>query len=378
MLILSMFTVYVVMDTFFITRVYSDTTTGSSPEISEENDSESSHESDSNSENDSESDRSSHEGNSDDSSGHHRPGSGSGKGPGKHKKPGSSSDSGDSSGSSGSSGSSESDSSNSSNSDKSASLDSESSSSSAKSSAITGGTTSDSYKDENVSITLKEYRENDTTIYVADVQVSDPSYLKTAFAQNSYGKNVTAKTSEIAASVNAVLAVNGDYYGAKESGYVIRNGKLYRSTSAGREDLVIYKDGSFGIVSENEVTAEELISKGAVQTFSFGPALVTNGTVSVSEGEEVGQAMRSNPRTAIGIIDDCHYVLVVSDGRTDESAGLSLYELAQFMDSLGAETAYNLDGGGSSTMYFNGKVVNNPTTGGSIKERSVSDIVYIG
>ena len=89
--------------------------------------------------------------------------------------------------------------------------------------------------------------------------------------------------------------------------------------------------------------------------------------------------MASNPRTAIGIIDENHYVFVVSDGRSDESEGLSLRELAEFMESLGVTTAYNLDGGGSSTMYFNGSVVNNPTTGGSTtKERSVSDIVYIG
>ena len=58
---------------------------------------------------------------------------------------------------------------------------------------------------------------------------------------------------------------------------------------------------------------------------------------------------------------------------------LSLYELAEFMTSLGCETAYNLDGGGSSTMVFNGTVINKPTTNGHhIKERSVSDIVYIG
>ena len=79
------------------------------------------------------------------------------------------------------------------------------------------------------------------------------------------------------------------------------------------------------------------------------------------------------------MIDDLHYVFVVSDGRTDESEGLSLYQLAEFISELGAETAYNLDGGGSSSMVFNGNVINNPTTSGNrIKERSVSDIVYIG
>lgn len=241
-------------------------------------------------------------------------------------------------------------------------------------------TTSTTYEDDNIKITLNDYRENDTDIHVADVTVSSAAYLKTAFAQSAYGKNVTEKTSEIAENVNAILAINGDYYGAQESGYVIRNGVIYRSTAkSGNEDLVIYADGSFEIISEEDITAEELLEKGAQNVLAFGPELVENGSVSVTEGEEVGKAMASNPRTAIGIIDESHYVFVVADGRTSENEGLSLYELAEFMESLGVQTAYNLDGGGSSTMYFNGEIVNQPTTNGhSIEERRVSDIVYIG
>ena len=240
--------------------------------------------------------------------------------------------------------------------------------------------TDSAYSDGNISITLMEYREHDTTIYVADVQVSSAEYLKTAFAKSAYGKNVTDKTSEIAEDAGAILAINGDYYGAREKGYVIRNGMLYRNTSSSsQEDLVIYKDGSLDVITEKSVSAQSLLDAGAQQVLSFGPALVIDGKVSVTEDEEVGKAMSSNPRTAIGIVDELHYLFVVSDGRTSVSEGLSLRELAEFMQSLGADIAYNLDGGGSSTMVFNGKVINNPTTNGkSIKERSVSDIVYIG
>ena len=240
--------------------------------------------------------------------------------------------------------------------------------------------TETAYQDENISVTITEYREYDTSIYVADVRLSSPEYLKTALAQDAFGKNVTAKTSEMALANNAVLAINGDYYGAQETGYVLRNGVLYRDTAQnGQEDLVIYEDGSFEIIVEDQVTAQELLDKGAVQILSFGPALVTDSEISVTADEEVGKAKSSNPRTAIGVIDDLHYIFVVSDGRTDESEGLSLYQLAQFMSGLGVRTAYNLDGGGSSTMVFNGTVINNPTsTGKRSKERSVSDIVYIG
>ena len=243
--------------------------------------------------------------------------------------------------------------------------------------------TADSYSDDNISVTLSEYTVNDTAVHVAEVSLTSPEYLKTAFAEGAYGRNVTEATSEISESVNAILAINGDFYGTQEKGYVIRNGVLYRSEgSADREDLVIYADGSFGIINESEVSAEQLIENGATQTLSFGPALVQDGEVTVDTDDEVGRAMASNPRTAIGVREDGTYLFVISDGRTEESEGLSLYELAGVMREMGAVTAYNLDGGGSSTMVFNGAVVNDPTGGhaghGSGSERSVSDIVYIG
>ncbi|KJQ75236.1 hypothetical protein TZ94_00998 [Streptococcus infantis] len=248
--------------------------------------------------------------------------------------------------------------------------------------AKTATITDSSYKDDNISINLSEMTVNNTQVYVADITVSSSDYLKTAFAQNAFGTNVTAKTSETAADNNAILAVNGDYYGANSTGYVIRNGVVYRDTvreDSSNGDLAIYKDGSFKIIYEDQISAVQLVKDGVVNLLAFGPALVENGEIAVGTNEEVGQAMASNPRTAIGIIDENHYIIVVSDGRTSESKGLSLYQMAEVMKSYGVKTAYNLDGGGSSTLYFNGQVINKPTTGGNkISERAVSDIVYIG
>ena len=242
--------------------------------------------------------------------------------------------------------------------------------------AVTGNT----WEDDRFSITITEERVGDSTVYIADVRLRAADSLKTAFADNTYGRNVTDTTSSIADAVGAVLAVNGDYYGTQRSGYVIRNGVLYRSTvKKGAEDLVIYDDGSFAVIRESEITAEELLEDGAKDVLSFGPALLEDGELSVSPNDEVGRAKAGNPRTAIAVIDELHYLFVVSDGRTEESEGLSLYELAVFLQGKGARTAYNLDGGGSSTMVFNGTVVNNPVAGRrGTGERSVSDIVYIG
>ena len=251
--------------------------------------------------------------------------------------------------------------------------------SSGSTSSTSSGTVIGTYSDSKSKITVTRYRAYDSNIYVADVEVTDGTSILSAFAKNTYGRNITDTTSDMAEENNAVLAINGDYYGARQSGYVIRNGVVYRSQGSNGEDMVISKDGSLSFISESDTTTDSLIQKQAWQVLSFGPVLVENGQVAVSENDEVGMAMASNPRTAIGTVAKNHYLFVVSDGRTSESAGLSLYELANFMKSLGATNVYNLDGGGSSTMVFQGEVVNNPTTNGNkISERAVSDILYIG
>lgn len=254
-----------------------------------------------------------------------------------------------------------------------------SSGSSGSTSSTSSGTVIGTYSDSKSKITVTQYRAYDSNIYVADVEVTDGTSILSAFANNTYGRNITDTTSDMAEENNAVLAINGDYYGARQSGYVIRNGVVYRNQGSNGEDMLISKDGTLSFISESDTTTDSLLQKQAWQVLSFGPVLVENGEVAVTENDEVGMAMASNPRTAIGTVAKNHYLFVVSDGRTSESAGLSLYELANFMKSLGATNVYNLDGGGSSTMVFQGEVVNNPTTNGNkISERAVSDILYIG
>ena len=241
--------------------------------------------------------------------------------------------------------------------------------------------TETSYEDENIKIAIETGRSNNTTYYAVDIQVSDASFLKTALAQDTYGRNIKAATSSIAASHEAILAINGDFYGFRDAGYVLRNGMLYRDTARETDDaaaLVIDNEGDFSIISENETSLSSLDTTNIAQIISFGPSLIEDGEITVDASSEVSQSMTSNPRTAIGQISPLHYIIIVSDGRTDESEGFSLLQLAEEMKNRGAVTAYNLDGGGSSTLYFNGEIINNPTNGNSTEEREVSDIVYFG
>ena len=234
-----------------------------------------------------------------------------------------------------------------------------------------------SYQDDHLTIEITTYDENGVVYYVADIQTDLPELLRTALANDTYGKIVTASTSSIASAHDAILAINGDYYGFRDSGYVVRNGVLLRSSvlSSSTEDLIIDKDGNLSIAYEGTYDAEEAVENGAVDILSFGPALVIDGEV---VDRVTNNSEKNNPRTAIGQIGDGHYVFVVVDGRTSQSTGVTLDALAQICLNLGCETAYNLDGGGSSTLYFNGEVINHPTDGRNDGERKVSDIVYFG
>jgi exopolysaccharide biosynthesis protein len=247
--------------------------------------------------------------------------------------------------------------------------------------------TDTTYESDDASISISTVvtgsGDDTVTYYVADVTLTDATVLRSAFAQNAFGTNITETTSDIAEDNDAIFAINGDYYGFRDTGIVIRNGVVYRDEGA-REGLAFYTDGSVEVYDETTTTADELVAAGVWNTLSFGPAIVEDGEIvdgieDVEVDTNIGNhsIQGDQPRTAVGVIDDNHLVFVVVDGRsTGYSKGVTMTELAEIMQSLGATTAYNLDGGGSSTMYFDGELVNNPLGTGT--ERGTSDILYIG
>lgn len=250
----------------------------------------------------------------------------------------------------------------------------------------TSGTTTDTtYVSDDASVTLTTVQTGtgtDTlTYYVADVVLSDATTLRSAFANNQFGENITDVVSSIAEDNGAVFAVNGDYYGFRDTGIVIRNGVVYRDDPA-REGLVFYTDGTVAVYDETTTSAAELLADGAWNTLSFGPAIVEDGAIVTGiDDVEIDTNFGNHsiqgeqPRTAVGVIDANHLVFVVVDGRDEGySRGATLSELAEIMAGLGAQVAYNLDGGGSSELWFDGEVVNQPSNSG---ERATSDILYI-
>lgn len=226
------------------------------------------------------------------------------------------------------------------------------------------------YNDGDIHVKIETVKTDKVVYHVADIQLSDVQYLKSAFAKGKYGRNITESTSTMARNNNAIFAINGDYCGFRPGGIIIRNGALYRDTKYG-EILAIQNNGDFQIIDDAGVTGQQLVDEGVLHTFAFGPALVIDGQYADRESS----VFRANPRTGIGQAGPLHYVFIVVDGRTDDSAGLNLKDFAQLFIDRGCSVAYNLDGGGTSTMYMNGKVVNHPSYG---SERRLSDILYIG
>lgn len=257
----------------------------------------------------------------------------------------------------------------------------------AQADAATNGTYADgSYTSDTAAITVTKHTSgtgSDTvTWFVADITVTDATIVRSAFAQDEYGENIIEYPSAIASRVGAVLAINGDYYGFRDTGIVIRNGVAYRDRGA-RQGLAFRADGSMRLYDETATSASELLADGVWNTLSFGPGLVSGGKVvdgidSVEIDTNVGNhsVQGQQPRTGVGVIGDNHFLFVVVDGRsTGYSRGMTMTEFAQVFADLGAETAYNLDGGGSSAMVFNGQLVNNPLGRG--RERGTSDILYV-
>jgi len=228
------------------------------------------------------------------------------------------------------------------------------------------------YSDENLRVVVTEHRTDDAVYYVADVYIRNIQGYKTAFAGNKYNGGY-ALPSDVASDSNAILALSGDCYKARPEGIIIRNGTLYRDTISG-DVCILYADGTMESYYQSEFDLSAAIARGAYQGWSFGPKLIDNGQIPA--GYNTSDAIIShNPRAAIGYYAPGHYCLVYVDGRQgDYSKGMTMQELSQTMIDLGCVDAYNLDGGQSSMMVFQGAVVGSPYKGG----REISDIIYFG
>ena len=238
------------------------------------------------------------------------------------------------------------------------------------------------YQTDRMSVSIEQKKKSGMTYYVADIQLTDVSQLRTAFAGDNFKSNITESTSDIAARYSPVLAINADYCRYHNDGVIIRNGEVLRKQNITRHHLLIVdENGDLSALTDRSgkqgAVANNLASKNTWQTFEFGPVLVQDGVAARLPGNtsftiRCGEGYQE-PRTAIGQLGPLHYIVIVVDGRRDGySTGASIPQLQQLFLDEGAQFAFNLDGGGSTSMYFLGDLINMPASG---SERSVSDII---
>lgn len=235
------------------------------------------------------------------------------------------------------------------------------------------------YEDESISVTIETCLWGETKCYIARVKIADASQLRTAPAY-SFERDQTAMVSAMAERVNAVLAINGDYFSFQNQrgGYLVRQGELYKNKPIkGRDVLIIDGNGDFTI---EKAIDDEVLAKydeaGVVNSFNFGPGLVIDGEVLTEYGAKYNSAQSRSQRCAIAQVErgKLEYLCICCEGPVEtEDGGMTMVEFAEFVSTFGVENAYNLDGGYSTAMIFNGEKVNAVD---NKKLRPVSDIIY--
>lgn len=234
------------------------------------------------------------------------------------------------------------------------------------------------YYDESLAITMERIEVDGVTYNVARVKIADPSQIRTGLEDPKKGKK-NNYVHNIAKKYNAVLAISSDFFTKNNSGWVVRMGTTFRKKLyKNRDMLLIDTNGDFHIVfRSNEDDFNAMMERTDItisNVFNFGPALVYDGVkLDIPDyytKDNTFNVKRPEPRCAIGQVGPLEYLLVVADGRSDDSDGATGEQLAQFMADQGCQIAYNLDGGDTALMWFGGEYYSRQT------KRSQSDIIY--
>lgn len=226
------------------------------------------------------------------------------------------------------------------------------------------------YYGENINLTVTKGRYEGCDYYFADFYIRDIENLQSGFALGKSGERDDVE--DIADYYGAILAINGDYYAMRGSGYINRNGKWYYQELF-RDICVLYWNGEMKTYLMDEIPDDLTTDPNVYQVWSFGPLLIDeNGDWMSSFNTDVGP---ENPRTVLGYYEPGHYCFVVVEGRVaDSGEGIRMTNLSKLMvEELGCTAAYNLDGGRTSAMALNGAVINEREGSG----RQCSDVIML-
>lgn len=221
--------------------------------------------------------------------------------------------------------------------------------------------------------------------WVADVKIQDASQLRT-LSDKGFDKTSRVKGLSLASRAHPALAINGDYYCYTGAPFVLRQGQLFVDLLVGDLDvLAVDEDGDFHVYHKPKmgdipfVTVDgekvyEVDGKKIINAFYFGPILVENGQVNTNfERRKDMNIDDSRQRMAICQVGPLEYKCICCAGPARGNLGLTMAEFAKLCAQQDVQTAYNLDGGDSTMLIFNGQRVNDTA---DKSNRVVGDIIY--
>lgn len=238
--------------------------------------------------------------------------------------------------------------------------------------------TENSYTSPEVSITIDTIvlGEADTqiTYYVADIYIASIENFRTYTAHGEMRVYGRQDLRDMLWATNPIIAISGDSLTYQKSGFTMRNKEIYFDDHNRNSICVLYEDGSMEVHEGGAYDIDQIKEAGALQVWSFGPNLLDENGKAMEEYQVSSALQGVHPRSAIGYYEPGHYCFVIVDGRLwHHSVGMTVAELAAVFEDLGCSLAYNLDGGGTAVMAFQGEMYNRQSDYG----RDLCDILYI-
>ncbi|HHT08367.1 MAG: phosphodiester glycosidase family protein [Christensenellales bacterium] len=234
------------------------------------------------------------------------------------------------------------------------------------------------YKDPSISVSMERGRFEGSNWIAVKIQLQNATQLRTLKA-GPYGSTQEAQGATMAKRVKSVLAIGGDFFVYHQYGYIVRQQNFYRNKLTGEHDVLIIDDkGDLQVIirpkSADMKAFEQENKERIINAFTFGPALVKDGQMLTDMPLGRSELVRAQ-RIALCQTGPLSYLVVYSEGPNDpDSSGLTILEFAQLVSSFpDVVTAYNLDGGSSATIVFQGQKINGPL---SQRSRSIGDIIY--
>lgn len=234
------------------------------------------------------------------------------------------------------------------------------------------------YIDDTISAVTWKQTFHNAVYTFSEIKIEHPSQFRRFLADGKYGSDKQYLTSQMAASVNAVVASAGDFYKYRQRGLVVYNGIVERFNGTYLDSCFIDDKGDLLFVNAKGIKSEEELRQYVVEnnvrfSLSFGPILIEDGVSKVPNSYLIGEITENFSRAAICQLGDLHYLLVTVNDEPGFRKYPSLFKFANTLIDQGITHAYTLDGGQTATIVMNDEVINHVSYGA---ERYISDIIY--